>query len=642
MNRQFRILLSCLFIMLAVIPARASHLVGGEITYQHVSGNLYVIRIDIYQDCISGAPEAISQDNPAYVTIFTGDGIRFGNSFSVPGPESIAVPDNFSNDCINNKPPTCLRRQSFTWTVDLPPSANGYYIVYQRCCRNVTVLNLVNPASVGATYYAIIPPATQENLNTNSSAVFRNYPPQIICINNPLVYDHGATDTDGDSLSYEFCTAYTGGSPDSSKPVPRSIFFRTVNYQPPFSAGSPIGGSPAIQIDPRTGIISGTPTRSGRYVVAVCCHEWRNGVRINTVTREFQFVVTDCSRVVVANIPQLSEEFNTYIVKCDGYNVRFSNLSTGANDSWDAYSWDFGVPGTNADTSHLREPEFTYPDTGTYTVKLVVNRNSTCRDSITRLVKVYPNFNADFDWNGKPCPSEPISFTNKVTSTFQPVVFYSWNFGDSSSSTEANPSHVFATGGDYTVILYSRNVKGCEDTAVRIVPIERFTPRAGNDTIIVQGESVIFNASGGNYFTWKPWTYLNHAYIPNPIGFYPDTGKISYEVEISSEGGCVGRDTIQVWVVGQSSVFVPNAFTPNGDGRNDVLKPIGIGYRNMNYFRVFNRWGQQVFYTTKFDDGWDGRNQGAQADIGTYFWVLSINDRFGNEEMLKGDAILIR
>ena len=83
-------------------------------------------------------------------------------------------------------------------------------------------------------------------------------------------------------------------------------------------------------------------------------------------------------------------------------------------------------------------------------------------------------------------------------------------------------------------------------------------------------------------------------------------------------------------------------FSPNGDGLNDVLRPIGIGFRNINYFRIYNRWGQAVFYGTHFNEGWDGSYQGARADIGVYYWQLSLNDRFGKEVLMKGDATLIR
>lgn len=647
-----KVSLYCLLIVLLTAwKASATHIVGGEVTYQFrgidagTGKYKYEVRLDLYQDCVSGDPNAIAQDSPAFIGIFTGRGLLYQLDTTINRAyPNLRVPTNFSNSCVNNPPVTCLNKITFIRTYYLTPNDNGYYVIYQRCCRNQNIINIIDPGAVGATYYAIIPPALPNGTH-NNSAVFKNYPPQIICINNPLVYDHSATDADADSLSYEFCTAYQGGSASNAKPIPYNTQFLPVAYLSPFTAQNPISGNPPMQIDAHTGIITGTPNQLGRYVVAVCCHEWRNHVMINTVTREFQFVVTNCSKAVVANIPQYSSEFNTYIVQCKGKTVHFANLSTGANVSNNdvsPYFWDFGVPNTNGDTSTEKEPDFTYPDTGVYQVKLVVNRNSTCSDSITRFVKVYPEFYADFDINGLPCPKAPVQFVNKITSTYQPVTFYNWYFGDGGFSSDPDPSHVYDTGGTFNVALFAGNIKGCRDTATKVFDVLKFRPFAGNDTIIVKGEYIYFNATGGDIYTWRPPTYLNNPNIHNPVGYYPDTTRLDYIVHIATETGCEGEDTINVWVVAQSAIFVPTAFSPNGDGKNDILRPIGIGYRNINYFRVFNRWGQQVYYGTKFNEGWDGSYQGAKADIGTYYWVLSINDRFGKEEIIKGDSALIR
>lgn len=628
---------------LVVFKAGATHIVGGEVTYKCLGNNEYEVRIDLYQDCVSGDVNAIAQDSPAFISIFNGNGRRILIDTSLFRAEpNLRVPTNFNNSCVNNPPNLCLNRATFIRNYYLPPNSNGYTVVYQRCCRNQYIGNLIDPGAVGATYYAVIPPSTGGILSDcNNSAVFKNYPPQIICVNNPLVYDNSAKDVDGDSLSYEFCTALQGGSASNAKPLPASTSFAPVNYASPYSAKMPMSGSPPLAINPVTGIITGTPNQIGRYVVTVCCSEWRRGIRINTVTREFQFVVTNCSKAVVANIPQYSTEFNTYIVQCKGKTVHFSNLSTGANTGSNAYSWDFGVPGTNSDTSSMKEPDFTYPDTGVYEVKLVVNRGSTCSDSITRLVKIRPDFYATFDFKGLPCPNSPIQFTSHVKSDY-PATFYNWSFGDNGTSSEANPLHSYNAGGVYTIRLQAGNSLGCIDTASKTFDVLKFRPFAGNDTIIVKGESIDFHASGGDIYTWRPPTYLNNPAIRNPVGYYPDTTRLNYIVHIATESGCEGEDTINVWVVAQSAIFVPTAFSPNGDGKNDLLKPIGIGYRDINYFRVFNRWGQQVFYGTKFEDGWDGSYQGATADIGTYYWVISVNDRFGKEQTLKGDSALIR
>ena len=634
--------LNGLFIVLfTLISGRvfATHIVGGEVTYTCLNAGtgLYRIRIDIYQDCLTGNPNAISQDNPAIIAIFQGDGRPYLVDSAAYANTPERVPSNFNNSCLNNPPATCLFKATFIKDFVLPPNPRGYYVIYQRCCRNGSVVNLINPDAVGATYYCIIPPSS---VPCNNSAVFKNYPPQIICINNPIAYDHSASDADGDSLSYEFCTAYAGGSNNDAKPVPTSINFDPVQYRSGYSASQPMLGEPPLQVDPKTGLITGTPNQTGRFVVTVCCNEWRNGVIINTVKREFQFVVTNCSRAVVANIPQYSDEFNTYIVNCKSRTVNFTNLSTGGF----AYSWDFGVPGTNTDTSNQFEPNFTYPDTGTYVVKLVVNRGSTCPDSISRFVKVYPDFKGDFSINGLPCPKGIIQFTDLSTATYGPINSWKWDFGDGRFSNIQSPIHTYDTGGHYDIVFVPKSIKGCTDTIRKDINVEYFRPFIGvvSDTFIVKGERILFNASGGIQYTWTPSTYLSDPNIANPVGYYPDTTTITYIVHVKSEVGCEGNDTVTVRVVNQSVLFVPSGFTPNNDGLNDVLRPLGVGYRKINYFRVYNRYGQLVFYTVNFGQGWDGTLQGKPADIGTYYWQLSTTDRFGIEQKMKGDATLIR
>ena len=126
------------------------------------------------------------------------------------------------------------------------------------------------------------------------------------------------------------------------------------------------------------------------------------------------------------------------------------------------------------------------------------------------------------------------------------------------------------------------------------------------------------------------------------MGYYPDTGVYKYEVLIESSFGCKGYDTIQVIVVGQAAFYVPNAFSPNGDGKNDIFRPIAIGYRNLNHFRIFNRWGEKVYFGQSLDSGWDGYYKGRPAELGVYFWELSYTDRLGKQGIMKGDVTLMR
>lgn len=629
-------------LMMFISPhANASHVVGAEFSQVSLNNQVgdgyirYEMTFKLYMDCISGQVAAIQSEDTGTFWIYQKDGTLL-YIFSVPkDAASGKVPANFSNDCITNPPQVCLLRNIYHFTVTLPDNSEGYYVVQNNCCRNGTIKNIYNPDLTGASYSAYLPPRSEPN----NSAVFKNTPPQIICIDNPFVFDHSATDADGDSLSYEFGSAFDGHLKNNNTIQAQPPPFDAVRYISPFSATSPMLGNPPISIDPATGLITGTPNSLGRFVVSVYCHEWRNGVLINTVIRDMQFVVTDCSKAVVANIPQHSDEFNTYIVNCKDFTVTFDNQSTGGF----SYFWDFGVTNMDNDTSDEFIPTFTYPDTGTYVVKLVVNRGSTCPDSMERFVKVYPKFTANYNFSGKLCPNTPVYFKDSSIGSLYAANSWNWLFGDGITSQEEDPTHNFLIGGDYYVTLISKNAKGCSDTSRKKVEIEQFVPFAGNDTVIIKGTLLQFNAQGGDVYTWTPSTNLNDPNIGNPVGNYPDIGDFPYSVHIvSSDNGCEGDDDIEVRVVDHASIVVPSGFTPNGDGVNDILRPIGVGYANINYFRVFNRWGEQVFYTTKFKEGWDGTWKGEPADIGVYYWILSLTDRYGKEEVQKGDATLIR
>ena len=327
---NYRLLVILIFFFSLSIPdAKASHIVGGEVTYIYrgdsLSGGIayynYQVSLSIYEDCLNGQPEAIAQDNPAFLGAFdavTG-AVIYLDTVSTPGApgaldyvSALTVPVNFNNSCVSNIPATCLIKKTFVRNYAFRANAHGFVISYERCCRNASIANVQNPGDEGSTYYCTIPPT---NIH-NNSAVFKNYPPQIICLNNPLFYDNSATDADHDSLSYGFCAALKGANDADIKPIPYyPNWGDTVYYiSPPYSSQTPITGFPPIQIDPVSGMITGTPNRIGRYLVTVYCNEWRDGQIINTIKREFQFVVTDCSKTVIANIPQYSTDFNTYII----------------------------------------------------------------------------------------------------------------------------------------------------------------------------------------------------------------------------------------------------------------------------------------------------------------------------------------
>jgi gliding motility-associated-like protein len=257
-------------------------------------------------------------------------------------------------------------------------------------------------------------------------------------------------------------------------------------------------------------------------------------------------------------------------------------------------------------------------------------------------VKIYPKFFTAFKDSGDFCPGIPIYFTDMSTSTIKPITSWKWTFGDGGSSTEANPVHVYPSGGTYNVVLAAENIKNCVDTSFRRIIVQDFKPYAGDDTIIVKGESIQFDGKGGTKYSWTPPDNLTDTGISNPVGFYPDTGTYVYSLFVRSNYGCFGYDTIRVWVVDHASFVVPNAFSPNGDGKNDIFRPRAVGYRNLKYFRVFNRWGEEVYRGKSLEDGWNGTYNNMPAEMGVYFWEISFIDRFGKDGYMKGDVTLLR
>jgi gliding motility-associated-like protein len=196
-------------------------------------------------------------------------------------------------------------------------------------------------------------------------------------------------------------------------------------------------------------------------------------------------------------------------------------------------------------------------------------------------------------------------------------------------------------------VLTSFDTRGCpkpgRDT-VLVSLLPKIQPYAGNDTMVVVGQPLQLNAEGGVRYNWTPPTGLNDPTIKSPIGHYEtEIDSIRYTVEVFNILGCSDSATIKVIVFKTNPyVFVPTAFTPNGDGLNDVVRPIAVGVERITYFRVFNRWGQMVFSTTTNGAGWDGKISGVLQGSNVFVWMVGAIDYTGKPIFLKGTTTLIR
>ncbi|MGZ3948858.1 MAG: T9SS type B sorting domain-containing protein [Flavisolibacter sp.] len=183
---------------------------------------------------------------------------------------------------------------------------------------------------------------------------------------------------------------------------------------------------------------------------------------------------------------------------------------------------------------------------------------------------------------------------------------------------------------------------------VRVAP--RIIVNAGHDTIIVSNQQLQFNATvndpAANQFNWSPPTGLSATNIPNPVALLNSSmvdDAITYIVRATNSIGCYGEDaiTVRVFKTGPD-IFVPDAFTPNGDGHNDVIRPILVGIKQLNFFRVYNRWGQLIFQTSESEKGWDGKISGQDQTTNSFVYYVQAVDYTGRVITKKGTFTLIR
>jgi gliding motility-associated-like protein len=223
---------------------------------------------------------------------------------------------------------------------------------------------------------------------------------------------------------------------------------------------------------------------------------------------------------------------------------------------------------------------------------------------------------------------------------------FSWSPGNSlQNTTTLNPLAGPTSTTKYLLTVF--DTLGCpkpvtDTVTVKVIPpIKAF---AGNDTAIVANQPLQFNASGGSIYSWSPATGISNPNIANPtVTLSPSVDSITYRVRVSIEEGCFAIDDAKVLVFKTGpDIFVPSAFTPNNDGKNDLLQPIAVGVKNFNYFKVYNRWGQLVYNGSMLSRGWDGRVAGRDQATGTFVYVASAIDYLGNTITKKGTVVLIR
>lgn len=550
--------------------AEATHIVGGEIYYDNLGGGNYKLHMKVYRDCIHGVPpfdgfpnsdgDTIAQ---AVYTIFNASGTVIGTGIFTPLTSSTVTPSNNSPCAPATEGNACVEEAIYEAFINLPPLAGGYYVSYRRCCRNATILNLINPGEVGTTYWEHIP--GPEVVAINNSPRFTKRPPIYICADIPISFDHAAIDPDGDSLVYSLCTPFNGlgitcpvinpsnsNCPDMNTPPP----YESVPFTSPYSSSYPMSSNPATNINPNTGFLDGVPDITGQWVVGVCVSEYRNGQLIGVHHRDFQFNVINCPFVVIADIiSQTTTNNGTGTGFCNGFTISYANNSFNGS----SYHWDFGDFTTSSDTSNVYNPTYTFPAIGDYTVTLIVDPSSPCSDTTTEIFHVHPLLSPDYIIPNAQCLNGN-NFNFNGAGLFQGTGTFNWNFGSSANPQTANTTNVtnvsFNTPGNYPV-MFTVNENGCSASSTKTIEVYQ-NPNAslgsfstaGCDPLIVNFNNTSTAGTPMNFI----WNFSDgtSSTDKNPIHIFSSAGIYSFSMAIITTQKCI--DTSQVTSINSITV----------------------------------------------------------------------------------------
>ena len=317
---------------------------------------------------------------------------------------------------------------------------------------------------------------------------------------------------------------------------------------------------------------------------------------------------------------------------CQGSSTILNAVSNGASFTWS--------PATGLNNPALLQPTANPATTTTYT--LSVNLGACQKQSNPVIVTVNPAPTPNAGNDTTTCYEQSLQLTGSGG--------ISYNWSPASGLNNPNIPNPIVEKPDQTVTyqLSVSDANGCASLQSSNVIVHVTPPAqlfAGNDTSVLAGQpiqlhAIDINNSGFTSYSWAPATGLNNPDIPDPSATL--NASTTYTVTATTAAGCESTADLTVKVYYTIGIFVPSAFTPNGDGHNDILRVILLGMRELQYFAVFNRWGQRFFYTTNVGQGWDGMLNGRPAAAETYVWMSAGIDLNGRLVQQKGTVLLIR
>ncbi|MDP5088989.1 MAG: gliding motility-associated C-terminal domain-containing protein [Saprospiraceae bacterium] len=492
------------------LTVNATHIVGGEIGYRCLGGNQYEITLRVFRDCFNADPTALF-DDPGIIGVYASNGLRLSNiSLRPMGNDTLRQGlDSCYTSFINS---VCVHTTVYRSIITLNPRVGGYHFVYQRCCRNTTISNIVNPTEAGATYDILLTEAAMQKCN--SSPVVNRWPPVYVCANQELNVNSEATDVDNDSIAYKLCTPLVGGTLQRPQPIPPTAppFQPIIWLGPTYSLANVLGGNNPLTIDVNTGIMKGVPPVLGQFVVAVCLEEYDRTTKnlLSVVRRDFQYNVVNCT------VPQATFEAPEAV--CVGSTFTLKQSTPGAK----SVEWYLGEPGAEKLIAKGDSVNLTFPSAGKNRITLYYEKGTACQSTFSTVI----------DAVAIDVISLPLAGQNSVVcrgSNFEVniqnkdvnrVLTYDWQTNGNLVSGQGSSLATFKMDAPTLVTLNLSNVLGCKSTLIFPVAIHASIQSNINSGIqlcrdVPTGTNANFNNNLS--YSWLPQSGLSNPGIGNPV-----------------------------------------------------------------------------------------------------------------------------
>jgi gliding motility-associated-like protein len=320
-----------------------------------------------------------------------------------------------------------------------------------------------------------------------------------------------------------------------------------------------------------------------------------------------------------------------YTNACENDSIFVNDFSLNGFGTIVSWHYDFA----NGDSANTADAFYIYPNSGSYDVILTVESSAGCIDKDTNTISIFDKPISDFSYQTS-CDDDliVIDFNDQSTVGTGTLNYWFYDFGGMGSQAVQNPSQLFTTNGNFTITQIVETTDGCSDTSTQVIYIPP-SPQAGffwsSSNGLNVGAEFTFIDTSNNAVSWY-WELGNGDTSTDsiPETVYFENGNYDVTLWATSSIGCVDSitQTINInTVTNEITQLIPNAISPNGDGRNDVwkLEFIELAYPNAEIV-IVNRWGQTVFQSTGYTDPWDGTFNGDIVPEGNYYYVIKLSE----------------